>query len=218
MNFFTSTMRNVSQSTVRRLSLYLRCLEDFRARGIPTVSSRELAESVGLTPAQVRKDLSYFGSFGKRGLGYSVQDLESRLRGILGVDRGWGIAVVGAGRIGLALARYPSFRTRGFELRAIFDNDPAKIGRRWGALTVQDIDKFPKVARARGIEIAILTVPESAAQEVADRVVAAGVRAILNFAPAGLQVPDGVAVNNVDMALELEGLAFALANGEGSGD
>jgi redox-sensing transcriptional repressor len=210
-------MRHVSQSTVRRLSLYLRTLEEFRNRGDLTVSSRDLAERVGLTPAQVRKDLSYFGSFGKRGLGYEVPDLQERLRGILGVDRTWGVGVVGAGRVGLALARYPSFGPRGFHMKAIFDNDPAKIGERSGELTIRDIATFPEAADDLGIEIVILTVPEDAAQEVADRVVAAGVRAILNFAPVGLQVPAGVVVNDVDMVLELEGLSFALTNGSSGG-
>lgn len=213
VNFFTSDMRRVSQSTVRRLSLYLRSLESFRERGRPTVSSRDLAERVGLTPAQVRKDLSYFGSFGKRGLGYSVPELEREVRSILGVDRTWGVAVVGAGRIGLALARYPSFRPRGFHLRAIFDNDPAKIGQRWGDLCVRDIATFGEAASELEIEIVILATPAEAAQEVANRIVEAGVRAILNFAPVGVQVPDEVVLNNVDMVLELEGLSFALTNG-----
>lgn len=207
-------MRRISESTVRRLSIYLRSLEDLRQHGADTASSRDLADRAGLTPAQVRKDLSYFGSFGKRGLGYSVPQLEEKLRSILGIDRDWGIAVVGAGRIGLALARYPSFGRRGFQLRAIFDNDPAKIGRSWGSLVVQDIETFAEVARELEIEIVILATPAEAAQSVADQVVDAAVRAILNFAPVGLQVPEHVVLNNVDMVLELEGLSFALANGQ----
>ncbi len=205
-------MSYVSRSSVRRLSLYLRCLEDFRHRGARTVSSRDLAEQAGTTSAQVRKDLSYFGSFGKRGLGYSVPELHSRLQSILGLDRTWGVAVLGAGRIGLALARYPNFKHKGFHVRAVFDNDLAKIGKRWGELEVLEISELQRKIRELGIEIVIIATPEGAAQEVADRAVGAGVRAILNFAPVNLEVPAGVLVNNVNMVPELERLSFALTN------
>ena len=205
-------MRNVSQSTVRRLSVYVRVLEDLERRGGETVSSRGLADRAGTTSAQVRKDLSYFGSFGKRGLGYSVPELLKSLRAILGLDRAWGVAVVGAGRIGQALARYPDFANKGFDVRAVFDNDPQKIGQRWDDLEVLDVGDLPQVFRERQIEIVILATGAESAQSVANQVVACGVRAILNFAPVKLQVPAGVGLNNVNMVPELESLSFGLTN------
>ena len=205
-------MRHVPPSSVRRLSLYVRSLEELERGGVPTVSSRELAEQVGTTSAQVRKDLSYFGSFGVRGLGYAVPELLERLRAILGLDRAWGVAIIGAGRIGLALAQYSNFRKKGFHVRAVFDKDAAKIGQPWGDAVICDIAELSAVIEEQGIDIVILATPQDATQAVADRVVAAGVRAILNFAPVQLEVPDGVEVNNVNMVPELESLSFGLLN------
>lgn len=205
-------MRHVPRSTVRRLSLYVRCLEEMERRGTGTVSSHELAEQAGTTSAQVRKDLSHFGSFGVRGRGYSVPELLERVRAILGLNRSWGVAVVGAGRIGLALAGYPDFRRKGFHIRALFDNDPAKIGRRWGDSHVRDVAELPTAIAELGIDIVILAIPGSAAQTVADQVVAAGVRALLNFAPVAIDVAPGVELNNVNMVPELESLSFGLAS------
>jgi len=195
-------MRKISESTVRRLSLYLRFLEQFDAQGHTTISSAELARRGATTPAQVRKDLSFFGSFGKRGLGYSVPQLTGRLRDILGLKRTYRVVLVGAGRIGGALAQYPGFRQRGFHVAAIYDKEPRKIGSRWNGL---DLRKEPT-------DIAILVTPAEAAQEVTDQLVQSGVKAILNFAPIRLAVPADVAVKSVNMALELETLSFALAN------
>ena len=202
----------ISESTVRRLSLYLRLLQEVDAVGQATISSDDLAERSGTTSAQVRKDLSVFGSFGKRGLGYSVGDLLRQLRQILGLDRSWKVALVGAGKIGSALISYRNFQERGFRIEAVFDSDPGKVGRKWGTQTILDDSKLEGVLAEEGIEIAIVAVPAEAAQEAVDRIVTAGVKAILNFAPVRLRVQDGVALRNVDMVVELEGLAYALTS------
>lgn len=202
----------ISESTVRRLSLYLRLLQEVDAIGQTTISSDDLAERSGTTSAQVRKDLSVFGSFGKRGLGYSVPDLLHQLRQILGLDRSWKVALVGAGKIGSALISYRNFQERGFRIEAVFDSDPAKVGRKWGARTILDDSKLEQVLANDGIEIAIVAVPAEAAQDAVDRIVNAGVKAILNFAPVRLRVPEGVALRNVDMVVELEGLAYTLTS------
>lgn len=202
----------ISESTVRRLSLYLRLLQEVDAIGQTTISSDDLAERSGTTSAQVRKDLSVFGSFGKRGLGYSVPDLLRQLRQILGLDRSWKVALVGAGKIGSALISYRNFQERGFRIEAVFDSDPSKVGRKWGSRTILDDSKLEQVLEEDGIEIAIVAVPGEAAQEAVDRIVNAGVKAILNFAPVRLRVPEGVALRNVDMVVELEGLAYALTS------
>ncbi|HYR08472.1 MAG TPA: redox-sensing transcriptional repressor Rex [Longimicrobium sp.] len=203
-------MKKISESAVRRLSLYLRLLQEADAAGAETISSGELAERGGTTSAQVRKDLSLFGSFGKRGLGYSVQELLSRIRSILGLQSSWRVALVGAGKLGSALFSYRDFEARGFNIRAVFDSDPRKVGTQWGALSIRADEEIDALVRAEEIDIAIVAVPADAAQQVVDRLVKAGVRGILNFAPARLKVPRGVALKNVDVTLELEGLSFAL--------
>ena len=194
-------MKRIADSTVRRLSLYLRFLEDFESRGLRTISSQELARRGGTTSAQVRKDLSFFGSFGKRGLGYDVPELAARLREILGLGKEWRVIIVGAGKIGAALAQYRGFRQRGFDVVAVYDNDPAKIGKIWDGRVVRDIAGLEKDARTERPDIAVLAVPGEMAQKVAERLVKAGVRAILNFAPAQLVVPPEVSVKNVNMAM-----------------
>lgn len=205
-------LRKISESTVRRLSLYLRLLQEAEERGIGTISSQELARRGGTTSAQVRKDLSFFGSFGKRGLGYSVPELLGAMREILGLNRVWRVALVGAGKVGSALFTYRNFQRRGFEIRAVFDSDPAKIGERWGGLRVRSDAELERVLAEERIEIAILAVPAAVAQPLAERVVGAGVNAILNFAPVKLRLPESVALRTVDLVLELEGLSFALQN------
>lgn len=205
-------MRKVAESTIRRLSLYLRLLEEFEAQGIATVSSEALAGRGGTTSAQVRKDLSFFGSFGKRGLGYSVPELVTELRAILGLDRRYQVALIGAGKIGSALVQYRGFRQRGFDIVAIFDVDPAKVGKAWNGLTVRHIDTLEAVAREERIDMAVVATPPEAAQPLADRLVALGIKAILNFAPAQIAVPDDVVVKTVNLALELETLSYALTN------
>lgn len=206
--------RKISESTIRRLSLYLRILEEADdPRG--TISSEELAARGGTTAAQVRKDLSLFGSFGKRGLGYALPELSRRLRTILGLDREWRVALAGAGRIGAALFEYPGFRSRGFRIVAVFDRDPDKIGRRWGDVTIEDAAGLERTVREREAEILIVAVPAPAVQEVVDRAVAGGVRGILNFAPAPPRVPAAVALKDVNMVMELEALSFTLSQGGG---
>lgn len=202
--------RKVSETTVRRLSLYLRILERMEAERDPTVSSEDLAERSGTTAAQVRKDLSLFGSFGKRGLGYGVPDLASELREILGLDRTWRTALVGAGRIGSALFEYGGFRDRGFEIVSVLDSDPAKIGRRWGSVRIRPVQDLEDVIRDEGVGLVIVAVPATAGQDVVDRAVEAGARGILNFAPAQLRVPDHVALKDVNLVMELEALSFSL--------
>jgi redox-sensing transcriptional repressor len=208
-------MKKVSTSTVGRLSLYLRLLQEVAADGSATVSSEALAQRAGVTAAQVRKDLSLFGTFGKRGLGYDVAELIAALRTILGLERRWRVALIGAGKIGAALLGYQDFRRQGFFIEAVFDADPAKIGQRWNGQVVRSDRELESVLKRERIDIAILAVPAEAAQAVVDRVVRAGVRAVLNFAPTKLDVPAAIAVKNVNMAVELEGLSYALANAEG---
>lgn len=205
-------MRKISESAVRRLSLYLRFLEQSLARGITTISSGELARRAGTTSAQVRKDLSLFGSFGKRGLGYGVPALAARIREILGLGRAYRVVLVGAGRIGGALAQYEGFRQRGFEIAAIYDRDSTKIGTRWNGLVVRDVRRLEADLGRDRSDIAIVATPAEAAQEVVDRLVRGGVKAILNFAPVPLDVPADVIVKHVNMAAELETLSYALAN------
>jgi redox-sensing transcriptional repressor len=205
-------MRKVAESTIRRLSLYLRFLEEFEGQGIGTVSSGALASRGGTTSAQVRKDLSFFGSFGKRGLGYPVPELADHLRQILGLKRRYRVALIGAGKIGSALVQYRGFKQRGFDIVAIFDSDPAKVGRQWNGLTVLDVESLEKEVSRQAIDMAVLVTPADAAQAVADRSVALGVKAVLNFAPVQLNVPDDVVVKTVNLALELETLSYALAN------
>ena len=205
-------MRKVAESTIRRLSLYLRFLEEFEGQGVATVSSGALASRGGTTSAQVRKDLSFFGSFGKRGLGYPVPELADRLREILGLKQRYQVGMIGAGKIGSALVQYRGFKQRGFDIVAIFDSDPAKIGKQWNGLTIQDIATLEDEFARRPLGMAVLVTPADAAQPVTDRLVALGVKAVLNFAPVQLVVPDDVVVKTVNLALELETLSYALAN------
>jgi redox-sensing transcriptional repressor len=213
---FTSLtpVKRIADSTVRRLSAYLRFLEDFETRGLATISSEELARRGGTTSAQVRKDLSFFGSFGKRGLGYAVPELAGQLREILGLGKDWRVIIIGAGKIGAALVQYRGFRQRGFHILAAYDNNPDKIGRKLEGIPVRDMDRLEKDLQREHPEIVVLTVPAEQAQAVVDRVVKSGVKAILNFAPTQLQAPSDVTIKTVNMAMELEGLSFALTNRE----
>ncbi|MEA2761950.1 MAG: redox-sensing transcriptional repressor [Gemmatimonadaceae bacterium] len=213
MNYFTSAiLKRIAESTVRRLSLYLSFLEGTERQGLNTISSDELASLGGTTSAQVRKDLSLFGSFGKRGLGYSVPELSEKLREILGLGKQWRVVIIGAGKIGAALARYRGFAERGFNVSAVYDNDEAKIGKRWESLTVRAIADLEKDAVKQDFDIAVVAIPAEGAPAVVKQVVRAGIKAILNFAPVQLSVPPDVTVRNVNMAMELEGLSFALSN------
>jgi redox-sensing transcriptional repressor len=205
-----SSPRKVSDSTVRRLSSYLRILRDIQSDGTHTVSSERLAELGGLTSAQVRKDLSFFGNFGVRGRGYDVGDLRTALTGILGLDRTWKTVVVGAGRLGSALISYPEFPNQGFAIVGVFDVDPSKLGRRIGDREIRPVQELRDYAERESISVGIIATPRVAAQEAADHLVAGGIRGILNFAPMALDVPPGVTVRHVNLAIELEGLSFAI--------
>jgi redox-sensing transcriptional repressor len=207
-------VKRIAESTVRRLSIYLRFLEEFEVQGSTTVSSEELARRGGTTSAQVRKDLSFFGSFGKRGLGYSVPELSTALRDILGLGREWRVVIIGAGKIGAALAQYRGFRQRGFNILAVYDSNTDKIGRMLEGIEIRDMGRFEEdVARDRP-EIVVIAIPGEGAQEVLDRIVRTGIKAVLNFAPVQLHAPADVTVKAVNMAMELEGLSFALTNRE----
>lgn len=205
-------VKRIADSTVRRLSAYLRFLEDFEGRGLSTISSDELARRGGTTSAQVRKDLSFFGSFGKRGLGYSVPELAGRLREILGLGRQWKVIIIGAGKIGAALVQYRGFKQRGFHILAAYDSNPDKTGTTLEGIPVRSIQQLEGDVRRELPDIAVVTVPGDSAQAVVDRVVQAGIKAVLNFAPTQIQVPPDVTVKTVNMAMELEGLSFALTN------
>jgi redox-sensing transcriptional repressor len=207
-------LKRIADSTVRRLSLYLRFLEEFENAGLTTVSSEELAARGGTTSAQVRKDLSFFGSFGKRGLGYQVGELTQSMRRILGLERDWRVVIVGIGKIGSALAQYEGFQQRGFRVVGLYDSDPAKIGREVYDLPVRPIESLTEDNRERPVDIAVIAVPAAAAQRVVDQVVAAGITGIMSFAPIQLHVPADVTLNTVNMAMELERLSFALSNRE----
>lgn len=197
-------------TTVNRLSLYLRVFSQVEKSGSDTVSSRELAELSGINPAQVRKDLAYFGQFGRRGVGYAVAELKKQIRSILGLDRDWNAAIIGAGRLGQALMMYAGFGDYSFKVVAAFDTDPDKVGWELEGVPILNLSEFGRVAKEKKVSIAILSVPAPAAQEVANQVVAAKVPAILNFAPAYLNVPQGTMLRNVDFASELEALTYFL--------
>lgn len=198
----------IPERTVTRLSIYLRCLEELQADGVRAISSKQLAERFGLHSAQVRKDLAYFGQFGVRGLGYYTAELKHTLERILGLKHDWHVALVGVGNLGSALLAYPGFQRRGFRMAVAFDKDPDKVGRRHGRIPVYPVEKILPILKRRKIRIAVLAIPAAGAQAVADQLVAAGVNAILNFAPTQLTVARGVKVQNVDLSVLLKSLAF----------
>jgi redox-sensing transcriptional repressor len=202
----------IPEMTIRRLSVYTRCLLQLEEDGVQTISSQDLAERFNLNSAQVRKDLAYFGEFGVRGIGYYVSGLKAELQRILGLDREWPVALVGFGNLGSALFHYRGFSRQGFRIAAIFDNDPAKAGRTVDGVPVFAVADLAREVRARGIQIAIVAVPSDAAQAVTDELTVAGIRAILNFAPSRLKPTRDVRLKNVDLSIELETLSFYLAN------
>ncbi|MGE5693334.1 MAG: redox-sensing transcriptional repressor Rex [Candidatus Zixiibacteriota bacterium] len=204
--------RRISESTIRRLSVYYRLLSGLEKEGAATVSSRELAQREKLTPAQVRKDLSFFGSFGTRGLGYPVRELREKIGRILGLNRTWNVAVVGAGNIGSALVSYKEFQKQGFLIKQIFDNDQRKIGSNHKGIVVSDVKNLREELKAGNIDILVVAVPGSAAQGVLDEAVAAGVRAVLNFAPVSIKVPEHISLRNENMSMELEQLSYFLTS------
>jgi redox-sensing transcriptional repressor len=203
----------ISELTTNRLSVYLRCLNELASAGIKTVSSQELAEQFNLNSAQIRKDLGYFGEFGVRGTGYFIEDLRAHLTKILGLDKPHRVGIVGAGRLGTALANYHGLSKSNFTVVALFDNDRTKINEpaRGDALRVYDVKKFARVVREKDIDVAVIAVPARAAQRVLNHVMAAGVKAVLNFAPAPLNARLGVKVKTVDLTTSLESLSYFLA-------
>lgn len=206
------TDARISDYTVRRLSVYGHTLEELELDGVAVVSSARLARLTGTNPAQVRKDLSYFGNFGKRGSGYRVGDLRERIRRILGIDRRWKVVLVGAGNLGSALFSYKEFERNGFQIVAILDADRRKVGTKWDGIPIQSIEQCEEVVRRSGADLAVLVTPADVAQGVLDRLVAAGIQGVLNFAPVKLEAPEHVELRNVNITIELEGLSFVLRN------
>jgi redox-sensing transcriptional repressor len=203
-----SVRDRIPEATVARLPVYLRCLVDMSERGTHRASSDQLAEAAGVNSAKVRKDLSYLGSYGTRGVGYDVEYLIYQVRRELGLEQDWAVAIVGVGNLGHALANYRGFAERGFRIAALLDADGARVGEVVGELTVDHIDDLDRVVKEEQVAIGIIATPATAAQEVCDRLVAAGVTSILNFAPAHLQVPAGVSLRKVDLSTELQILSF----------
>ena len=202
--------KNIPNIIIGRLPIYLRALRRMQTQGQQTTSSQELGDLVGVSAAQIRKDLSQFGEFGKQGTGYNIGFLIEKLREILKVERVWDLAVVGMGDMGHAIARYQGFANRGFRVAMVFDNNPALIGQQVGGFVVQDAKEMVSAIREAGIKIAMLTVPAAAAQEVANQLIEAGVKAILNYAPISLSVPPGVMLQYIDPSIGLQRMTYYL--------
>lgn len=205
-------LMQVSESTIRRMSLYYRLIESLIDQGVEHISSEDIGAQLGFTPAQVRKDFSFFGSFGRRGYGYDTPELRKKIAEILGLDQHWNVAVIGAGSIGSALIQYPEFALHGFNICLALDRDPEKIGKTIGALTVKSMDELENEFILKAIDIAIIAVPAKAAQEVADRAVKMPIKGILNFAPIPLTIPPHLVMRQENMALELEVLTYFIRN------
>jgi redox-sensing transcriptional repressor len=202
--------KQIPDIVVGRLPIYLRELSFLAAEGVAVTSSFELAKRLGVSAAQIRKDLSHFGEFGKQGTGYNVGYLQDQLRRILQVDHEWPIALIGIGDLGRALAHYGGFVNRGFRIAALFDNDPAKIGQRVGDLEIMSADRLADIVREYGIRVAMIAAPAAQAQKIAETCIAAGIQAILNYAPVTLSVPDGVRVQNLDPVAHLQRMTHYL--------
>jgi redox-sensing transcriptional repressor len=202
------TSRRIPEATVARLPVYLRSLVELAEGRIATVSSERLAEMAGVNAAKVRKDLSYLGSYGTRGVGYDVEFLLFQMSRELGLTQDWPLVIVGVGNLGQALANYGGFDERGFRVAALVDANPAKVGEKVGDLVVRHVSELPAVVEELGVAVGVMATPAGSAQEVADALVAAGIRSILNFAPAVVTVPEGVSVRKVDLAVELQILSF----------
>ncbi|MGI6485326.1 MAG: redox-sensing transcriptional repressor Rex [Tepidanaerobacteraceae bacterium] len=200
----------IPDATIGRLSLYSRYLNEADKRGITTVSSQNIAKATGVTPAQVRKDLAYFGEFGTRGVGYNSRELYNHIMKILGLDRKWPVAIIGAGNLGKALLRYKGFNERGFDIKCIFDSDTAKIGKKLANIEIFPMEVIEEKVREYGIKMAIIAVPADSAQDVTDKLARAGIKGILNFAPININVDGDVLIKRVDLAAQLEYLTFYL--------
>jgi len=207
--------KNIPSVTINRLSIYHRCLEklieNIDKKELKYISSSEIAKMTGINPAQIRKDLAYFGEFGKRGIGYPIIDLGKELKKILGLDRKWSVIIAGAGNLGKALIKYKGFQKRGFIIKGIFDNNPSKIGKRLGHIFIYNIKEIEKFIQTENISIGIIVVPADSAQEVADKMVAGGIKAILNFASVHIVLPPGIKIHNVDLSIEYEWLTYYLS-------
>lgn len=198
----------IPESTIIRLSVYSRYLSELQRKGVITLSSSDIAKGVGVNPAQVRKDLAFFGEFGKKGVGYNVDELQMHILKILSLDADWNVALVGLGHLGLALSSYNGFRERGLYIRSIFDNDPKKIGTLINGVEVLPVERLVEVVKQNHTQIGIISVPADYAQEIADLLVQAGIQAILNFAPVLLNVSPEVRLRNVDLAANLEFITY----------
>lgn len=208
----------VPAASVARLPLYLRCLEELEENDVETVSSSRLAELAGVNAAKLRKDLSHLGSYGTRGVGYQVRHLLAQIERELGLDQISPVVVVGLGNLGQALSKHAGFGERGFPIVGLFDVDPAKVGQRIGSLLVQHLDELPEVVAEHGVRTAVVATPSEAAQAVTDSAIEAGVVSVLNFAPTVVQVPSGVALRQVDLAVELQILSYYQPRKKAQGD
>ncbi len=205
--------KSIPSITINRLSIYHRCLEKItkKGKGLEVISSFKIAEMTGINSAQIRKDLAYFGEFGKRGIGYPIIDLEKELKKILGLDKKWSVIIAGAGNLGKALIKYKGFQKKGFIIKGIFDNNPSKIGKRLGHIFIYNIKEIEKFIQAENVSIGIIVVPADSAQEVADKMIRGGIKAILNFAPIHIVLPPEIKRHNVDLSVEFEGLTYYLS-------
>ena len=204
----------IPEVVINRLPVYARALTTLAEEGAAVVSSQELGERLDVTPAQIRKDLSYFGRFGKQGRGYNVASLLTRLREILGLDRQWRVCVVGVGRLGQAIVEYGGFAPQGFQIVAAFDSDAEQVGRTVGNVTVQEVEGLEEFLRENRVDIGVVAVPAAHAQQVVDRLVACGIRAILNYAPTNTLVPPGITMRHIDPVIAMQSMTFYIKTPE----
>jgi redox-sensing transcriptional repressor len=203
----------IPMATINRLSIYLRNLDELMTNDVEVISSERLAKQCGVNPAQIRKDLAYFGEFGVRGVGYRVKDLYSQIKEILGLNRPWNMALFGVGNLGSALIRHANFLKHGYRFVAAFDLDPEKIGKRLpNGLVIEHVDRFEELVKERNVEMGIIAVPPASAQSVANQLILAGINGILNFSPVQIQVPDCCRVENVDFSIKLDTLAYHISS------
>lgn len=202
----------IPDATIGRLSLYSRYLAEADEKGITTVSSQHIANATGVTPAQVRKDLAYFGEFGTRGVGYNSKELYTYIMKILGLEKRWSVAIIGAGNLGRALFRYKGFNERGFDIKGVFDIDPEKVGKKVYSVDILPMESLEEKVKKYNIEIGLIAVPATSAQEVADRLIEVGIKGIINFAPVNINVGEDIIVRKVDLAAQLEYLTYYLGD------